>query len=461
MPRHDRHVIVLAAGKGSRMRSLRPKVLHSVAGRPLIDHVLKTARSLEPTTITVVVGHKAELVQQTLASHHDLLFAHQENQNGTGHAVLQAKSVLNGMRGNLVVLSGDVPCLRKSTLAALIEKHEAEDAAATLLTANLDRPYGYGRIIRSADHILGVVEHADASPEQRLIKEVNAGVYVFDLEPLFESLEKIPRSGPKQERYLPALVPMYRRRQLKVLSVGARSPHEIRGINSQAELAEMNRIVRQTKNEELMALGVTIEDPATTYIDDDVTVGADTVIRPGVILQGRTTVGKRCELQSWVRVTDGTIGDDVTIRNCCVITESHLNDGVVVGPFAHLRPGCQLDEKARVGNFVEMKKTVLGAGSKASHLSYLGDTTVGTRANVGAGTITCNYDGQDKNQTVIEDEVFIGSGSQLVAPVRLGRNSYVAAGSCITEDVRPGALGIARSRQENKEDWVEKKRKSE
>lgn len=461
MKTRDQHVIVLAAGKGTRMRSERPKVLHRLAGQTLIERVIRAARTIGPVTTTVVVGHQAAMVQAALGNQTDLRFVRQEPQLGTAHALLQAEPVLAGLRGTLVVLSGDVPRLSPSTLTALLRKHEADDAAATVLTARLERPFGYGRVIRSNGELVGIVEEADATPEQRTIREINGGVYVFDIEPLFEALNQIPEAGPTSERYLPALVLMYRRRRLNVGTVTTDNPNEIRGINSQTELAEVSTIVRQSKNEELMAAGVTIEDPSTTYIDDDVTVGADTLIHPGVRLEGRTTVGARCELQSWVRVVDSTIADDVTVRNCCVISESQLESGTSVGPFAHLRPGSVLQQNARVGNFVELKQTALGAGSKANHLSYIGDSTVGSNVNVGAGTITCNYDGTAKHHTTIEDGVFIGSGTQLVAPVTLGQNSYVAAGSCVTKDVPPGALSVARARQENKDGWVEKTRKSE
>ena len=457
----DRHVIVLAAGKGTRMRSQRPKVLHRLAGATLLERVLRTSQSLGSTTTTVVVGHQADLMQTALAHHRNLGFVRQAPQLGTAHALQQARSVFEGVRGNLVVLSGDVPRLRAATLTQLVDSHEAAGAAATVLTATVERPFGYGRVVRSGSEMVGIVEETDATPGQRSIREVNGGVYVFDIEPLFDALDQIPEAGPKHERYLPAIVPLYRRSGRGVGTVTAEDPDEIRGINSQTELAEVSRIVRQSKNEELMGVGVTIEDPSATYIDDDVTVGPDTVIHPGVRLEGRTRVGERCELQSWVRVVDSTIEDDCTIRNCCVITESQLASGSVVGPFAHLRPGSVLEHDAHVGNFVEMKQATLGQGSKANHLSYLGDAEIGDRVNVGAGTITCNYDGVTKHRTTIADGVFIGSGTQLVAPVSVGQGGYVAAGSCITEDVPAGALGVARSRQENKEGWVEKKRNSE
>ena len=457
----DRHVIVLAAGKGTRMKSSRPKVCHRLAGCRLIDHVLRAAAPLGAASTTIVVGYQAETVEQGLGAHTGLGFVRQEPQLGTAHALLQAETALAGRRGTLVVLSGDVPRIRTRTLTRLVEAHEAAGAAATVLTAELPRPFGYGRIIRQDGQLARIIEETDASPEQRRIQEVNGGIYAFALDPLFAALHKIPAAGPKNERYLPALVQLYRRRGLPIETVSAEEPTEILGINSQTELAEVSTMVRQNKNEELMATGVTIEDPATTYIDRDVVVGPDTVIHPGVTLEGQTTIGARCELHSGVRVVDSTVGDEVTVNNFCVIREARLATGARVGPFAHLRPGAVVGDAARVGNFVELKHATLGAGAKANHLTYLGDATVGAGANIGAGTITCNYDGTTKSRTVVEDGVFIGSGTQLVAPVTVGRDAYVAAGSCITDDVPEGALGIARGRQENKEGWVARKRRNE
>jgi bifunctional UDP-N-acetylglucosamine pyrophosphorylase/glucosamine-1-phosphate N-acetyltransferase len=456
-----RHVIVLAAGKGTRMRARRPKVLHRLAGQTLIERVLRSADALSPASTTLVVGHESDLIRAALAHHPHLQYVVQEPQLGTAHALLQGRPVLEGASGSLVVLSGDVPRLGATTLTALLDTHEHSGNVATVLTTTLERPYGYGRVLRSEGDIVGIVEETDATAEQRKIGEVNSGIYVFAIEPLFDALTQIPEAGPKRERYLPAIVPMYRRQGLPVGTFTAADPNEIRGINSQTELAEMSTIVRQSKNEELMAAGVSIDDPATTYIDDDVSVGADTVIHPGVTLEGHTTVGERCEVHSGVRVVNSVLGDDVTVRNHCVITDSHLASGAQVGPFAHLRPGSVLESSARVGNFVELKKTTLGSGSKANHLSYIGDSTVGKDVNIGAGTITCNYDGTHKHQTTLEDGVFVGSGTQLVAPITVAKDAYVAAGSCITKDVPPGAMAVARGRQVNKPGWMEKRRKSE
>ena len=447
------HVIILAAGRGTRMRSDRPKVLHPLAGLPLVEHVVRAADRLRPARTGLVVGHRAERVEAALAHRASLAYARQDEQRGTGHALLQAAPLFEGLAGTLVVLSGDVPLIRPDTLARLVRTHEEAGAALTVLTAEVPRPYGYGRIVRADGRLARIVEERDASASQRRLKEINGGVYALDLPPLFDAIREIPPAGATNEIYLPDLVRIYRGRGRPVETVAVADPDEVRGINSQTELAEVKRIVRQTRNEELMAAGVTIEDPATTYVDMDVAVGPDTVIHPGVFLQGRTHVGARCELHAGVRIVDSTLGDDVTVLDHCLVQGAALADGARVGPFAHLRPGAAVGEGAKVGNFVEMKKSSLGRGSKANHLSYLGDATIGDGVNVGAGTITCNYDGKRKHPTTIGDRVFIGSGAQLVAPVTLGDDAYVGAGSCVTDDVPAGALAVARGRQVVKEGW--------
>ena len=443
------------------MRSSRPKALHELAGLPLIEHVLRSADALTPVKVDVVVGHLADQVMARLSDRSGTGFAYQQEQRGTGDALLQAEPLFRGQLGTLVVLSGDVPLVRPETLRRLVTAHEQQNSAFSVLTATVARPYGYGRIIRTNGRLSRIVEESEASERQRQIREINSGIYALDLAELFDALRELPLGAARQEIYLPGLVPIYRRRGLQVETVSVVNPNEVRGVNSQTELAEVKRIVRQTKNEELMAKGVTIEDPATTYIDMDVTVGADTVIHPGVVLEGRTTVGARCELHSGVRIVDSHLGDDVLVNNHCIIREATLEQGAQVGPFAHLRPEAHIGESARVGNFVEIKKSSLGSGSKANHLTYLGDATIGTGVNIGAGTITCNYDRGKKYPTTIGDRVFIGSGTELIAPVTLGDDAYIAAGSCISDDVPPGALGVARGRQVNKDGWaVRRKAKS-
>jgi bifunctional UDP-N-acetylglucosamine pyrophosphorylase/glucosamine-1-phosphate N-acetyltransferase len=454
----ETHVVILAAGQGTRMKSRLPKVLHEIAGRPMVEHVLRTAESVTPATVTLIVGHRADVVRERLKERRTLQFAVQEPQLGTAHALQQAEPVLAGRTGTVVLLSGDVPLLSPATLQRLVETHQRAGAAATVVTAIVDRPYGYGRIVRSKDRIARIVEERDASPAQRQIKEINAGIYAFDLPPLFDALRGIASQNAQGEFYLTDLVAIYRRRKLPVATLVVDNPQEIRGINSRTELAEVSRLVRQKKNEELMAAGVTLIDPATTYIDPDVEIGPDTVIHPGVVIEGHTRIGSACEIQAHVRIVDSDIADQVSINNFCLIVGARVADGAQVGPFAHLRPDTQVGEKARIGNFVELKKTTLGPGSKANHLAYLGDATIGANVNVGAGTITCNYDGERKYPTIIEDGAFIGSDSQLIAPVRVGKGAYVAAGSSITEDVPAGSLGIARGRQSNVEGWVERKK---
>ena len=454
----DIHVVVLAAGKGTRMKSQVPKVLHRISGFALIERVLRTADALAPASITLVVGHGAEDVKQSLNSRQSLQFVLQEQQLGTGHALLQARPLLEGKSGVVVLLSGDVPLLTSNTLKSLIDTHVQSQAAATVVTAEMTRPFGYGRIVRTNGRISRIVEERDASPAQRKVTEINSGIYAFDLEPLFGALDAIGTSNNQGEYYLPDLVAIYRKRKQTVATWTVEHAEEIRGINSRTELAEVSAMVRQQKNEELMAAGVTIIDPATTYVDSDVVVGADTVIHPCVFLEGSTKIGAACEIHSGTRIVNSTIGDRVCVRNHTVVTDSTVEAGSFLGPFAHIRPGSQVGEGAHIGNFVELKKTSMGKGAKANHLAYLGDATIGAATNVGAGTITCNYDGEKKHQTVIGNGVFVGSNSTLVAPVTLADGAYIAAGSAVTQNVPAGALGIARARQENKADWVAKRK---
>jgi bifunctional UDP-N-acetylglucosamine pyrophosphorylase/glucosamine-1-phosphate N-acetyltransferase len=454
----DIHLVVLAAGKGTRMRSDTPKVLHRAGEFRLIEHVLRAAAALDARTTVVVVGHLADDVRRALPERLGLRFALQEPQLGTGHALLQAETHLAGARGTVVLLSGDVPLLRGVTLRELVAAHERSGAAATVLTARVPDPAGYGRIVRQDGRITAIVEHRDATPVERAIDEINSGIYAFAAEPLFDALRSIGSANAQAEYYLPDLVRIYRARGLNVETVRLEDAREILGVNSRRELADVAAILKTTKNEALMAAGVSIVDPASTWIGPDVSVGRDTVIHPNVHLEGQTRIGERCEINASVRIVDSTLDDGVVINNFCVIRESHVRAGAQIGPFAHIRPQSDIGEGAHVGNFTELKKTTLGKGSKANHLSYLGDATIGEKVNVGAGTITCNYDGVHKHPTVIEDGAFIGSDSQLIAPVRVGKGAYVAAGSSIVEDVPAGALGVARGKQVNKDGWVERKR---
>jgi bifunctional UDP-N-acetylglucosamine pyrophosphorylase/glucosamine-1-phosphate N-acetyltransferase len=462
----DVHIVILAAGKGTRMKSAQPKVLHRVAGLPMIDYVLTTAASISPQSQTVVVGHQAEMVKAVLGRHERLTFVVQEPQLGTAHALLTTEPALRNARGTLVMLSGDVPLLTAGTLKTLLARHQATRAAATVITALVRDPRGYGRVIRSArsgcadpsgQQIARIVEEKDATPAERQISEINSGIYAFALEGLFDAVRSIAAQNAQNEYYLPDLVAVFRQRELGVETVTVSNPDEVLGINSRHEMAEVSGIVRQQKTAELMAEGVTIEDPATAYIDRDVVIGRDTVIHPGVSIEGRTTIGSGCEIHSGARIVDSTIGNGVTVHNHCVITGARVADAASVGPFAHLRKDADVRERARVGNFVELKKTVLGAGSKSMHLAYLGDATIGEKVNIGAGTITCNYDGVNKNPTIIEDGAFIGSDTQLIAPVTVGKGAYVGSGATIRADVPAGALAVSAGKQRNIEGWVDKK----
>jgi bifunctional UDP-N-acetylglucosamine pyrophosphorylase/glucosamine-1-phosphate N-acetyltransferase len=454
----ERHVVVLAAGKGTRMKSEIPKVLHAIAGRPMIFYSLETAVRLSPQSITVVLGHQAERVEESLTMWPELHIVVQEPQLGTAHALLAAEPALSRSRGTLLLLSGDVPLLTEQTLRSLSDHHLRNRAAATVLTTVVEDPHGYGRIVRSGAEIARIVEERDASPSERNIHEINTGIYAFALDGLFDAIRTIGSQNAQGEYYLPDLVALYRQRRLRVDAFVLSDASEVQGINSREDLAAVGRVVRQTTNAALMAAGVTIEDPETTYVDRDVEVGADTVIHPGVSLEGRTTVGARCELHSGVRIVDSRIADGVVVLNHCVIVQSAIGPGATVGPFAHLRGDARIGAGAKVGNFVEMKKTALGEGSKSMHLAYLGDAVIGAHVNIGAGTITCNYDGVQKHTTTIEDGAFIGSDTQLVAPVTIGHDAYVGTGTTVREDVPPGALAVSAGKQRNLEGWVESKR---
>lgn len=454
----DLHIVILAAGKGTRMKSARPKVLHHVAGRPMIEHVLRAASALHPQSIIVVVGHQAEEVKRRVAGRDRLTFVVQEPQLGTGHALLSAETALANTSGTLLLLSGDVPLLSEKTLKLLVDHHRLTGAAATVVTSVLEDPTGYGRIVRSGEEIARIVEEKDATELERGIREVNSGIYAFELDGLFDAVRAIGAENAQREYYLPDLVDIFRRQAAGVETFTVPDHAEIQGINSRADLAAVSRIVRLQKTAELMAAGVTIEDPATTYVDRDVTVGADTIIHPGVSLEGHTTIGGGCEIHSGARIVDSHIADRVVVLNHCLITDSRIASDARVGPFAHLRNEADVRDHAKVGNFVELKKTVLGAGSKASHLAYLGDATIGESVNIGAGVITCNYDGVKKNRTVIENGAFVGSDSQLIAPVTIGEGAYVGSGSTVRQDVPAGSLAVSAGKQRNIEGWVERKK---
>ena len=453
------HVVILAAGKGTRMKSAEPKVLHRAGELPLIEHVLRTADSLHPATTVVVVGHLADRVTAALGKRLGLRFALQQPQLGTGHALLQAEPHLAGATGTLVLLSGDVPLLRPATVKTLIDRHRASGAAATVLTARVAPPHEYGRIVRDGrGHISAIVEHKDATPAQRAIDEINSGIFAFALEPLFDAVRSLGSANAQGEYYLTDLVGLYRSQGRTVETVVLEDSREVLGVNSRRELADVTAILKTTRNDELMAEGVSIVDPATAWIGPDVTIGPDTVIHPNVYLEGRTRIGSGCVVHAGVRIVDSTIADGVVINNYCVISESRIAAGARIGPFAHIRPQSEIGEGAHVGNFTELKKTVLGKGSKANHLSYLGDAVIGEQVNIGAGTITCNYDGTHKHQTVIEDGAFVGSDTQLIAPVTVRKGAYIGTGTTVREDVPGGSLAVSAGKQRNIEGWVEKRK---
>jgi len=441
------------------MKSARPKVLHEVAGRPLIHHVLHAASVLAPTTTTIVVGHQADAVREALAPRPGLGFVVQEPQLGTAHALLMAEPALAGKHGTVILLSGDVPLLRQETLRNLAAQHANSRAGATVITAVVERPFGYGRIVRSGGQMARIVEEKDATPEERGITEINSGIYAFALEGLFDAVRGIAAENAQREYYLPDLIGIFRSQGRTVSTVTVDSADEILGINSREELAVVNQIVWRAKNSALMAAGVTIDDPASTYVHQDVQIGADTVLRPGVSLERGTRIGTGCEIHSGARNVNSTVGDHSTVLNHSLITDSTIGSGVSVGPFAHLRGGASVGDGAKVGNFVELKKTALGAGSKSMHLAYLGDAVIGEKVNIGAGTITCNFDGERKQVTTIEDGAFIGSDSQLIAPVTIGKDAYVGTGTTVRENVPGGSLAVSAGKQRNIEGWVEQKRR--
>jgi bifunctional UDP-N-acetylglucosamine pyrophosphorylase/glucosamine-1-phosphate N-acetyltransferase len=450
----DLHVVVLAAGKGTRMKSALPKVLHRAAGLPLIEWVVRTARSLRPTTITIVLGHGSDRVREWFDGVEDVRFVIQEPQLGTGHALLQAERVLTGRQGTVLLLSGDAPLVTKASLERLVAVRREHGASLVVATADLPDPSGYGRVVRADGALARIVEDRDATPAERALTEINSGVYAFALASLFDALHGLGTSNAQGEYYLPELVAIHRQAGRVVMAERLDDADEIRGINTRAELALVGRLLQDRINGELMTSGVTLVDPATAYIGPDVTIGPDTIVHPYVFLEGRTAVGPGCELHAGTRIVDSTLGARVTVFNHTVISESTIAEDAHLGPFARIRPMSSLGARSHVGNFVEIKKSAVGEDTKIGHLSYVGDATIGTGVNIGAGTITCNYDGRAKHRTAIGDRAFVGSDSTLVAPVTIGAGAYVAAGSAITDDVPAGSLGIARGRQTNKPGWV-------
>jgi bifunctional UDP-N-acetylglucosamine pyrophosphorylase / glucosamine-1-phosphate N-acetyltransferase len=453
-------IAIMAAGKGTRLKSKHPKVLHEVGGKPLLAHVIAAAtKVVRAEDVYAIIGHEAERVREALA-HTGINFILQEPQKGTGHALMVAREALSPY-DHVIVLYGDVPLITAQTISMIRDFHPSNRPAMTILTAQLENPTGYGRVIRKkakSDEVQAIVEEKSATPAQKKIKEINSGSYGFAVKPLYEHIDKLGTENPHGEFYLTDMAEIFRKEKERVLAIEAGDAREILGANTRAELVEIDQHLRMAKCRELMAQAVTIFYPQTCVIDSDVEIGADTVIEPFVQILGATRIGSDCRIRSYSVIRNSMIGDEVVIRPGCVIDESQVKAGAMLGPYSHLRPGSEIGEGAHVGNFVETKKIKLGKGSKANHLTYLGDAEIGENVNVGAGTITCNYDGVHKHKTVIEDGVFVGSDATLVAPVRVGKGAYIGAASCITEDVPADSLAIGRGQQVVKEGWAKAKR---
>jgi bifunctional UDP-N-acetylglucosamine pyrophosphorylase/glucosamine-1-phosphate N-acetyltransferase len=453
-------IAIMAAGKGTRLKSKLPKVLHEVGGKPLLAHVIAAAsKVVAPSDIYVIIGHEAELVRERLAST-GVGFVLQKEQKGTGHALMMARETLAGY-DQVLVLSGDAPLVQAKTIEKLRDFHNSKKAAMTLLTAVLAVPAAYGRIVREgpkSDEVKSIVEFKSLSAAQHKICEINAGFYAFDVRLLYGNIDKLSTNNAHGEFYLTDMATIFGKLKKKVVAVQADDANEVLGGNTRAELVEIDQHIRMAKCRQLMDEGVTVFYPQSCVIDCDVEVGTDTVIGPFVQLLGKTTVGSDTRIHSYSVIRNVEIGDGVTVLPGCVMDDSRVQNKATLGPYSRLRPGSNIGEGAKLGNFVETKKVNLGKGSKVNHLSYVGDAEIGEGVNIGAGTITCNYDGVHKHKTIIEDGVFVGSDSTLVAPVKLGKGAYIAAASCVTEDVPAEALALARARQINKEGWVRTKK---
>ncbi len=453
-------IAILAAGKGTRLHSKRPKVLHTVAGKPLLQHVIDAAlQVVAPQEIFVIVGHQAESVQQAVV-HTGVHFVLQAEQRGTGHAVQCLAPAVQGF-DDLLVLSGDVPLITAETITKLRDFHLQQKAAMTILTALPENPFGYGRVLRTAPgqaEVQAIVEQKALTAAQQDAREINSGIYAFRTQPLFAEISKLTTSNAHGEYYLTDMAAILHRAGERVVALAADDANQVLGANTIAEMMQLDAAMRRATTERLMAQGVTIFRPETCVIDASVEVGADTVLEPFVQLLGATRIGSGCRIRSYSVIQDSALGDGVLVRNGCVLERATVGDGALLGPYAHLRPESKIGKAAHIGNFVETKSAVIGAGSKANHLTYIGNAEIGAGCNLGAGVITCNYDGVHKHTTKIGDGVFVGSDSTLVAPVTLADGAYVAAGSCITDDVPADALALGRARQVNKPEWARKRR---
>ena len=462
MSTHRFAIAIMAAGKGTRLKSKRPKVLHEIGGKPLLEHVIQAAKQVAPTeNIVAIIGHEAEKVRAAV-QHTGVQFVLQADQRGTGHAILCARKALQGF-DNMLVLSGDVPLIQPDTIQRLRDFHLKQCAALTILTAMRENPFGYGRVIRKSNKgsaVAAIVEQMALKATQQKVKEINSGIYVFSAKELWANIDKLTTNNPHGEYYLTDMAALLVKAKKKVVAVKATSDLEVLGANTIAEMMVLDANMRAAKAVALMANGVTIFRPETCVIDSHVEVGVDTVIEPFVQLLGNTKIGQDCRIRSFSVIKNSEIGDRVHVRYGCILDDARIANGAVLGPYSHLRPGSDIGEGAHVGNFVETKKIKLGKGSKANHLTYLGDAEIGAGVNIGAGTITCNYDGVHKHLTRIEDGVFIGSDATLIAPVTIGKGAYIGAASCITEDVPADALAIGRGKQVVKEGWAKVKREA-
>lgn len=452
-------IVIMAAGKGTRLKSKRAKVLHEIGGQPLLAHVIKAAQQIVPAEhVYVIVGHQAENVRTTVGSL-GVKFILQAEQRGTGHAIMCAREQVAPYQ-NILVLSGDVPLIRPETISRLRDFHLGKKAAMTILTATPSDPFGYGRVIRagSSDRVKAIVEQKALTKSQQKEREINSGIYAFATKPLFSNIDRLKTGNAHRELYLTDMAALLVKSKATVVALLASDAAEILGANTLAELSSLDATMRARKCADLMAAGVSIYRPETCVIDNDVEIGADTILEPFVQILGRTRIGSDCRIRSFSLISDSQIADNVLFRPGCIVDQSTIAAGAQLGPYAHVRPGSEIGEGAHVGNFVETKKTRMGRGAKANHLSYLGDSDIGAGVNVGAGTITCNYDGAHKHMTVIEENAFIGSDSTLVAPVRIGKGAYVGAGSTITKNVPADALALGRSHQIIKEGWARERR---
>ncbi len=446
--------VILAAGQGTRMKSKLYKVLHPVCGKPMVQHVVDHIQTLDVNRIVTVVGHGAEKVQQQLGDKSEYVL--QAEQLGTAHAVQQAEGILGNEEGTTLVVCGDTPLIRPETMQALFEHHQAKKAKATILTAIAENPTGYGRILRSENgQVEQIVEQKDASAAQQLVKEINTGTYCFDNKLLFETLKLVKNDNAQGEYYLPDVIEILQKQGDIVEAYVTDDFEETLGVNDRVALSQAETLMRARINEKHMRNGVTIIHPETTYISAEAVIGSDTVIQPGCMIEGATVIGEDCNIGPNTQIADSRIGDRTTVHSS-VVCESAIAEDTAIGPFAHIRPLSDIGSHVKIGNFVEVKKSKLGNDTKVSHLSYIGDAEIGSNVNVGCGSITVNYDGKNKFKTIIEDDVFVGCNTNLVAPVKVGKGSFIAAGSTITKEVPEDALAIARARQENKPNYVSK-----